>query len=98
MWMKPENHLKFFDQKEKLLNINKPEDWYQVTKQQIFSLGGTKMLQNYYNDSLHEVVAWQYSFYHKLQVNSLSHCHIAVPLLAWFHGCSLILHLMVFGR
>ena len=58
---KRENHKLFFDRLSEELNIKEPSDWYKVTKDEIASRGGEKILQKYYNNSLYKVTEDKHS-------------------------------------
>lgn len=50
-WNKFGAHIEFFEYAAKRLNVQKPEDWYQVTRSDIVRIGGVGLISNYYNNS-----------------------------------------------
>lgn len=52
-WKLEENRKLFLDDIAKKLSIKKPSDWGKVTVQHFYDLGGSSLLNNYYNGSLH---------------------------------------------
>jgi hypothetical protein len=55
VWTNPANHNLFYKHLEKQLGIANHDQWYEVPKEVVYKHGGMKLLQEYYNDSLHEV-------------------------------------------
>ena len=55
VWTKKENHKIFFGNIERELNIQNASDWYKVTKKEIYSRGGNRLLEKYYSNSVYKV-------------------------------------------
>ena len=55
-WTNFQNHKLFFDQPAQKFDINQSRDWYKVTREDVYHEGGQKLLQQYYHNSLYEVI------------------------------------------
>ena len=54
-WTIRSNHAEFFDRLAQVKQVSQPADWCRVKKEDVYNLGGQKLLQRYYNDSLYKV-------------------------------------------
>lgn len=77
-WQSPRNQLAFFDWCAKKLNVQKPEDWYSVSVEDIMRLGGTTLLVSYHGRSLRAALSAAYGshvfelWHQKKEIKTLS--------------------------
>eukprot|EP01027_Heterolobosea_sp_BB2_P009730 GEZU01014328.1.p1 GENE.GEZU01014328.1~~GEZU01014328.1.p1 ORF type:complete len:409 (-),score=52.61 GEZU01014328.1:123-1349(-) len=71
-WKDRANHKQFFDWAAKRLRVQQPDDWYKISRAELFRLGGgSTIVNNYYGGSLmqalsavypeHEWLPWRFS-------------------------------------
>ena len=51
-WKQQGTHKEFFDTVGRSLGIRHLDDWYKITRNEVFQFGGKALLEEYYNSSV----------------------------------------------